>query len=191
MNPGLNNRVVICFAASDHIGSKVLRWVFQSPVSHAFIMYHSHEWDCWEAIQVNQHRVHKVFARKIIKERMYSDVKIFEAKYNLWAGLVSKRYFIGRAYDWKGVFVGLLKGLLQRFLKIRIKELVHSGDALFCSEYVAEVIQATPGERKLDLLATHSSEMAPLMLLQHCKSSPELYKELDWDEFERKVLMGY
>jgi hypothetical protein len=198
MNPGANKRVIVCLAASDTLGGKVLRWVFRSSVNHAFIIYRSTEWDCWEAIQINQHGVHKVFAIKIIKDRAYNFIRAFEAKYDLWDGVLRNRYHIGRSYDWKGVFVGLLKGLLNRYFKVRINKQIHTGNALFCSEYVAEVIKSAYGSPVFQKnhpgintdLFSNPSEIAPYMLLQHFRGS-KFYEEIEFEQLERKILMGY
>ena len=179
-------RVLICLAASDNVGGRFIRWVFKSPVSHAFIIYKSTEWDWWEAVQINQHGVHKVSARKIIKSGAYKSIRAFEPKFDLWIGVLTKRYFIGRDYDFKGVFAGLLKGLLQRFLGIKIHKLIHSGSALFCSEYVAEVIKAAPNA---PTLVEPPSELAPHMLLTYCETS-SWYKEVDWEKLEHEIRIG-
>jgi hypothetical protein len=141
-----------------------------SEFNHCFITY----WcDCirmWTAIEIDHFGVRELPLRHALKRTKY--VRYFataEPQTNLFDGVRANVDRIGRRYDWLGVFFALLFILLYVTTGLSPRKLLHSSRRDFCSEYVATVINDTPGLADIG----KPSEVYPEYLYLHMMESDD------------------
>jgi hypothetical protein len=133
-------RVVIVSISSDDFVGRFIRWALHSKYNHSYILYESHLWSGWWAADIMPEGVVKRAAEKSMKRKAL-DIRFHECLAPLNSGLEKARRLVGAGYDWKGLFFNLIRFNLARFFKINWLKPAHRLDKLFCSEFVALVIQ--------------------------------------------------
>jgi hypothetical protein len=98
-------------------------------------------WGGWWAAQIDERGVRKIPFNQL----KYTYLEKYEladtTKTSLALGVRAMRNHIGDSYDWLGLLWGLFKLTVKRLTGWNIRGVVHSDERLFCSEFVASVLQ--------------------------------------------------
>jgi hypothetical protein len=159
------------FAASDVLGARLIRRLIDAPVNHAFIGYESEDWGGRWVAQADRWGVRLV--PLVVGLRQASEVELYECAVDLKVGLRAVRGYVGAAYDWCGVLTGLACLVAWRITGRRVLYPTHSLARMFCSEFVATILQAAlvPGTAAWD-----PAQMSPGDLRRFVRSSA-LFRE--------------
>ena len=132
--------ICIGFGANDSLRSKLIRWATGSEYSHVWIEYPS---TCWGGQWVAHSAEHGVVKEPCERVRArYDRTYIFEVKdFDLTPGMQASKELLGRRYDFKVIWNGLLL-VLNRVLKSKWLWKLAAKDMskLSCSEFVTVVM---------------------------------------------------
>lgn len=150
----MNRRVLVAVSASKTIYGKIVRWLMDSCVDHVFFVIESPEWGGWLSTEVNERGMLLVPAEHAIHNCLR--VNFFECVESLWDGLRANRLYIGKKYDWLGIFgfvfriiVWYLSG--RRFLR----------PVIFCSDFCMSVLKSSciKGTELVDSLSVSPKDL--------------------------------
>lgn len=144
------SRILIVLARSKGLLGKLIRWFTKSEVNHAYIIFYSAEWNDFMAIEIDERGIVIVPAFK--EEHKYCYSEEYELKNadkdKIITALVAERGLIGAKYDWLGLISFGFRMLVWRLTGTKdFMHPVHSKTRLFCSEYVANVINDIVDEK--------------------------------------------
>lgn len=127
----------IVFSKNSSILSKLIRWVFDEPVSHMAIVFNEDS-GCGVVFQSNLLGCHIMWLKSFYKKNNILIQKSYglplELENSVWSDLVNK--LDGKPYDYKGALYLLWRGLLHKFFRLPIPETNPWNDsgAYFCDE---------------------------------------------------------
>ncbi len=132
----------IGFSTTDALFSRIIRWMTRSRVSHAFLVYSDVDFDREMVMEAVGAGFRIVPLDKFAKHNRIVDV--VTPRHPIDEGLKAAVDWLGEGYDTRGLLgMGLL--LLSRALRRRtrrVRNLLASPRALFCSEAVARACLA-------------------------------------------------
>jgi hypothetical protein len=129
----------IGFSTSDGIGARWIRRLTEAPVNHAFLAYASEDWGGRWVAQADHLGVRLVPFH--VGLAAATEVELYECAADLRAGLYAVRGYVGARYDWRGVITGLACLAAWRLTGRRFLYPTHSMARMFCSEFVATILQ--------------------------------------------------
>jgi hypothetical protein len=132
--------VLIAVSASNNLVGRIIRFLTDSSVNHAFILYESRLWGGWWAAQIDEYGVRKLPAKVVIPTYKRVDLYRYAGK-TLSPGLQACRYMVGWKYDWLGIVGFIFKLVIWRLLGKRIFNPLHGRHREFCSEFVSNVLK--------------------------------------------------
>jgi len=135
----MSHVVAIGFCSKDTLLGKIVRYLTSSPINHVFLVYESAEWGGEWVAQANEYGVHKIPIARALKDAEY--VEQYECLTGLSSGMKAMAKYVGCKYDWKGVVWGIFCLAVLKFLGIKILKRHHSFSRMFCSEFVAGILQ--------------------------------------------------
>lgn len=167
--------ILVAVSASNNLLGRIIRFLTDSSVNHAFIMYESRLWGGWWAAQIDERGVRKLPAKVVLP----TYEKVFLYRYvvagplqgasALSAGLQACRYMVGWKYDWLGIVGFIFKLMIWRLLGRRVFNPLHGRNREFCSEFVANVLKKAqvPNFSKVD-----PASISPGDVLELIKADP-------------------
>jgi hypothetical protein len=155
--------VRIGFSTSNSWISRIIRWFTDSRVSHCFFVYYDTDWGRDMVMEATSGGF-RIVAYSIYEQ---STLTLLRLKYPVESGLSDAVDWLGEAYDYEGLF-GMAWVELGRWLKRKWANPLRSANAMFCSEAVVRVLQASnyPNADTLDAQSTD-----PQMLLEFLSQS--------------------
>lgn len=111
--------------------------------NHSFFIYDSKDFGQFFALDILERGVAPRLLSKSL--RRCKRVRIYSTRFDLLQGVQNRAGDMGAGYDWLGVLGALIA--IGYFIVVgRVpRNVLHSSGRDFCSEYVASVINATPG----------------------------------------------
>lgn len=150
----VESKVLIGITTNDTFYSRLVSSLTGSRYSHTFIMYKSELWGGWWIVQVDDKGIRKVPADIYLKQ--YKSIEIYECAIDLENGVKAIRNYIGKKYDWLGIFGFWLKILWSKLFGVKILNPVNDEAKLFCSEMCMIILQTcdVPGTKYFDPSST-------------------------------------
>lgn len=136
-----SDKILVAFATSEKLYAKFLRWLMRSDFHHTFLFLYIDVMGAWMALDIDEHGVHLVHPKKVKKQ--FPRIECWRCSDDLSWGLMSMTNFVGRGYDWIGLFSGAFRLLFLRVFGREITNPIHFSKKMFCSEFVSAVIQKT------------------------------------------------
>ena len=130
--------ILIAFSTSDKVYAKILRKIMDCPYHHTFLFVEFKEFG-WMALEIDNKGVRFVNVNSIgtyAKKLIY-----FKPTKDLSNGLILMKNYIGKKYDWKGLFSGAWRLLIKKWFEHEINDGEENPNRMFCSEFVASVLQ--------------------------------------------------
>ena len=132
----MNDR--IGFSTTKAWLSRLIRWFTGALVSHAWILYYDLDFACEMVLEATLEGV-RIIPFEVFKQHN-TIVKVFIPSDSLKQGFAKVGATLGSTYDFTGL-LGMLWVLLGRWFKKKLKNPWNSPRALFCSEFVAQVMR--------------------------------------------------
>ena len=132
----MNDR--IGFSTGTRMLSRIIRWFSRSSVSHAWLLY----WD----VDFNRDMVLESTLEGVriipfdVFQKHNKIIKVFTPSFSLKVGWAKVGEHLGECYDFTGL-LGMIFVILGRWFKRRWRNPWNSTKGLFCSEFVASVLQ--------------------------------------------------
>ena len=142
--------------------SRIIRHFTKSEVSHAWLLLDDPLFECQMVMEASEFGL---ILTPFDKFRSKNDViTVIEPKAQLDTGIKAAGAWLGEAYDFGGL-IGTAFVLFGRFLKRRWKNPFDSSTAMFCSEFVVKVMQASnyPGIEVFDAASTTPQDVIDFM----------------------------
>lgn len=147
----MTGKALIALSASNAWYGKELRKVMYEGqddavpeaerVNHAFIVYESSDWGDWRAVDVQEKGVQPTIEVRHIARVDYVECYRSPEDSDLWEGLRACKNDLYKRYDWLGLLFGYVRLKLLSWFGLRLTKPHHASNRLFCSEYVARVLQ--------------------------------------------------
>ena len=131
----MNDRVG--FSTGKSLLSRIIRWLTQSSVSHAWLLYFDVDFGCDMVLESTLEGV-RIIPYDVFKKNNII-VKVAIPSCNLKQGLAKAGSILGEHYDFTGLF-GMLWVLFGRWFKKKWQNPLDNAHSLFCSEFVARVL---------------------------------------------------
>jgi len=130
---------LIAFSTSDKLYAKILRKLMNSPIHHTFLFVNLDRLN-WMALEIDDRGIRFVPVSKI--QGYAKHLKVYECtSTDLVEGLVFMRNYIGKKYDYLGLISGAFRLFLRKYFNYVSSNNEHNPNKMFCSEFVASVIQ--------------------------------------------------
>lgn len=143
--------IVIGFSRGHSLRSKLLRWATAAQWSHVWIEYPSHLWGGRWVTHSAENGVVKVPAEPYLASQ--ETVLRYKIGVDVTEGFKQCRGYIGRKYDYKMIWNGLL-GVIHRVTKWQwLYKIVSKDSSQFtCSEFVTLILKkaGVPGTEDMD-----------------------------------------
>lgn len=137
---GEKGLITVALSGSDNWYAKIIQRMTQSPVNHAFVMFEDPTLRGWWAIQVDTKGV-RILPAEYLKHNK-TCLQAYSAAGDVENAYLKVRHFIGKDYDYPGIAGFFIQIMAFRAAGKKIKNVLHRNDELFCSEFVAEFINA-------------------------------------------------
>jgi len=132
----MNDR--IGFSTTKKWLSRIIRWFTKAPVSHAWILYYDLDFAQEMVLEATLEGV-RIVPYEVFKQHN-SVVRVFIPSHSLKQGFAKVGETLGSTYDFGGLF-GMLWVLLGRWCRQKLKNPWNKAQAMFCSEFVAQVLR--------------------------------------------------
>ena len=169
--------VFVCFVKESLLYGKLIRKLTAAEVNHVFFIFHSKEWEDWQAIEIDYRGVIQVSARNTL-ENIHSIECWYCKTHDLSKGILANKDLIGLGYDWKAIFGYLCKIANKKCFKREIDNPLNDPQKLFCSEF-ATICLADSGIEWASQLDFNS--VNPKNLRTEFKERPHQWGLLDTD----------
>ena len=177
------NKRYIGFSASNKIYGRLIRWLTGSKINHAFILCDNLQDDF--GIQVDGKGVRYVNPLSLTKDKPFVELYEYtEDEYAVDQGIRDNCFYIGSKYDWWGIIGFLIKILFMKVCRQDISNPIHREGELFCSEYVATVLNSA--EVTFDGESLSPANTSPGLLRRKIrKELGKTWRELTPEEYEK------
>jgi hypothetical protein len=135
----------ICFYHGTDLKSKLIQKITKCKYNHVFIRFWSDEWNSNQVIDIDERGVVQIpwhNTEYLLSSQKRQCVEMYEAPKGFVDEIIKQQDIIGDLYDWKGLFGGLFKLIILKVFGIKINKPWQSKGKLFCSEYVATLLQS-------------------------------------------------
>lgn len=133
-------RVAVVLVATNNAQGKIVRWASDSKVNHAMIVYEDLLWSgFWKAEAVVPEGVVKLPFDPDDPE--YTRVEFYIYGGDLSAGLQDGKWMVGADYDYVGAIFGTVRLIFRRIFGTHSDMSIHDHEALFCFEFVINILQ--------------------------------------------------
>jgi len=132
----MNDR--IGFSTTKKWLSRLIRWFTKAPVSHSWILYFDVDFAQEMVLEATLEGV-RIIPYEVFKQHNII-VKTFIPEIPLKQGFAKVGEKLGTLYDFAGL-LGMLWVLLGRWFKRKFRNPWDNPQALFCSEFVAQVLR--------------------------------------------------
>lgn len=151
--------IKIGFSTGDSFVSRAIRWFTKSKSSHVFLIIEESFFGATMVMEATSGGFRLVPFDHYINDHNKL-VKIVEPKTSLKEGVEKSVPWLGEHYDYGGLF-GMAIVMLGRWLRRKWRNPWESPRAMFCSEAVVYVLQASgyDGSSKLDASTTSPEDL--------------------------------
>ena len=132
----MNDRIL--FSTTTNLISRIIRWFTDSPVSHCSLLYFDVDFGQEMVLESTLEGV-RIIPYEVFKQHN-NIVRVFIPETPLKQGFAKVGEKLGTFYDFAGL-LGMLWVLLGRWFKRKFKNPWDNPQALFCSEFVAQVLR--------------------------------------------------
>jgi hypothetical protein len=166
----MSSVVKVGFTSGSMVLSYIIKWATRSKVSHTFLYISDSFLGIDMVLQATMGGFNLVTYKKFAKS--HTIVKLVDLHHPVDEGLKQASLWLGERYDYTGLF-GSAFVLMGRWLKRKWSNPWDNSDAMFCSEAIVRVLQASnyPGSEKLD-----PSAVTPQDLLVFLSSQDQVEK---------------
>lgn len=135
-------KVYVGFTAARGVLGGMIRWLTGGDVSHVFLLYFDQALMCWVNLGAEGSGFMARYCGTI--EPSVKAMKYLYDVGDLKPGLVRNAEFVGADYDYKGLLGMAWVEFAYHRLKKQVKNPLDAKKAVFCSEIVRRVIEASP-----------------------------------------------
>jgi hypothetical protein len=152
-------KVKIGFSKSKKLMSKVIRWFTKSQASHTFLIIEGGFFGTDVVLQSTAFKGFQLVSYRDFQSS-HNIVKVMSVSAPLDIGIRKCSPLLGQDYDYLGV-VGTLVVLAGRWVKKKWRNPLNDSNAMFCSELVVKILQASgyPGSEALVPEATTPQDL--------------------------------
>jgi len=158
-------KVFLCFSKENSLYARIIRYLINGSVNHAFFIFWSEDWQHYLAMETDWRGTVLVPAKDLVQSM--DKVRYFQClNKNLVEGLLKNFYIVGRKYAWSSIFGFLLKIIYQNTFKRIIPNPIRSKNRVFCSELAVDVLQKSDVDfsKDLDSESTSPEDLLDLVL---------------------------
>lgn len=136
------------FSTSKGLIPRAVRFFTRSKISHTFLIIEDSFFGLDMVLEASLKGLHLTTLAQFERENTILD--IISLKCDISSGLKHFLRFLGRSYDYLGIF-GILLVILGRLVRLRLSNPFNT-KALFCSELIVKVLQHSkyPGSESLN-----------------------------------------
>jgi hypothetical protein len=165
----------ICFEKSHAWYGWLIRKLTRCNYNHVYIQYESEDWktdpkdiSLWD-LDITPRGVMPILSQERDGDIVRYVPASEETRSSLTRAMITYRWRLGNAYDWVGLFSGLIRLLVWRVTGKNLFKSIHSKGRMFCSEMVSTIIKEAIGWN------TTPSETSPADVLEFVTDS-KLFK---------------
>jgi hypothetical protein len=128
----------IGFSTTKAWVSRIIRWFTGAAVSHAWLLYYDVDFGQTMVLEATLEGVRIIPYEAFKRHNLI--VRVFTPRHSLKPGLIKAGDTLGEHYDFTGL-LGMLWVLFGRWLRRKWRNPWIETHAMFCSEFVAQVLQ--------------------------------------------------
>jgi len=145
----MSSTVKVGFSTSRRLVSRLIRWATRSKISHTWLVVSDSFLGIDMVLQATMGGFQLVTYAAFEKE--HKIIAVLDLKYPVDSGVKQSAQWLGFRYDYTGLF-GSAFVVFGRWFRRKWRNPLNDAQALFCSEAVVRVLQASgyPGSEALD-----------------------------------------
>lgn len=160
------NKVWVAFERDSGFGAWLVRKVSGFDFNHVAIIYESADWDALWVAEAMARGVRAVPQKKRIWRKRF-----LVNHPQIWNALRATATHFGERYDYQGLVVFGLFILCWRYLRLKIRHPLRSYKGLFCSEFMALVLNG------INTYFEHPQFVDVRTIWSTCLQNPEIFTE--------------